>query len=39
MPAHATLELSNVSFEAPGFDPVLVEAHVIEMVYVGWLPG
>jgi hypothetical protein len=39
VPADATLELSNVSFEGDGVAPVFVETWIVEDVDVGWFPG
>ncbi|PRP98091.1 hypothetical protein ENSA5_30760 [Enhygromyxa salina] len=39
MPADATLELTNVTFEGEGLEPVVVDSWTVEDVYVGWLPG
>jgi hypothetical protein len=38
-PADATLELTNVTFEAQGLEPVVVDSWIVQDVYVGWLPG
>ncbi|HLT38155.1 MAG TPA: hypothetical protein VK034_17845 [Enhygromyxa sp.] len=38
-PAYATLELSDVTFEGAGLEPVTVESWTVADVYVGWLPG
>ena len=39
VPADATLELSNVTFERDGLEPVTVDSWVFEDVSVGWFPG
>jgi len=39
MPADATLELTNVTFENAGLEPVFVESWIVSNVDVGWLPG
>jgi hypothetical protein len=38
-PADATLELSDVTFEGEGLEPVTIESWTVADVYVGWLPG
>lgn len=38
-PCQATLELSNLSFEAEGLDSVLVESFTIDGISVGSFPG
>jgi hypothetical protein len=39
VPADATLVLTDLRFEAPGLDPVLVESWTVADVFVGWFPG
>jgi hypothetical protein len=38
-PAYATLELSDVTFEGEGLEPVTIESWSVADVYVGWKPG
>ncbi len=39
VPADATLELTNVTFEGQGLDPVVIDSFMVSGVYVGWFPG
>lgn len=39
VPATATLELTNVSFEGEGLAPFVIDSLILADVYVGWFPG
>ena len=39
VPADATLELVDVTFEGVGLDPVVIDSWIVEDVSVGWFPG
>jgi hypothetical protein len=39
IPADATLELTNVTFEAVGLEPVVIDSFIVTDVGVGWFPG
>jgi hypothetical protein len=39
LPADATLELTNVTFEGNGLDPVVIDSLIVPDVAVGWFPG
>jgi hypothetical protein len=37
--ADATLELTNVTFESNGLEPVVIDSFIVTDVAVGWFPG
>jgi hypothetical protein len=37
--SNATLELTNVTFEGVGLDPVVIDSLIVTDVAVGWFPG
>jgi hypothetical protein len=39
VPAYATLELTDVTFESAGRSPVVIDSWSVADVYVGWFPG
>ncbi|HVH98716.1 MAG TPA: hypothetical protein VM869_08400 [Enhygromyxa sp.] len=39
VPAEATLQLTDVTFEGVGLDPVNINSWTVADVYVGWFPG
>jgi hypothetical protein len=39
LPADATLELTDVTFESNGLDPVVIDSLIVSDVAVGWFPG